>query len=369
MNSKGNKTVNKAIEELMITGNFLSFSINKKALISYPVLFELNDTNSKHSIKVKIYAAGIIEFTPQKRTSKDIVLSSGIHGNETAPIEICEQLIKGLFDSQISLKQRVLFIFGNLQAIKSNKRFVDENLNRLFGFTNKQNAKTLNKEQIRAKEIEHFVEVFYKNNLETVPLGRNRYHYDLHTAIRESKHEKFAIAPFLHGRSLSKHQLRFLNACGINTVLFSRSATTTFSYYTSKFFSAHAYTLELGKVKPFGENDIEEFADFIKNIELLLSFKEIVLKPFNNNDFNLVDVFKTVIRSHEQFNLCFDETLPNFSVLPINTTIAIDNKQAIKVTRQQEAIIFPNAKVAIGQRALLTVIPINLHVYATNIKN
>ena len=34
-------------------------------------------------------------------------------------------------------------------------------------------------------------------------------HYDMHTAIRASKNEKFAVYPFMHGRPHSKEQLSF----------------------------------------------------------------------------------------------------------------------------------------------------------------
>ncbi|TMP70203.1 succinylglutamate desuccinylase, partial [Pseudoalteromonas ruthenica] len=69
-------------------------------------------------------------------------------GNETAPIEICDQLIQSIIKGELVLKQRVLFIYGNPKSINIAKRFVEENLNRLF---NGEHAKSniQNPERVR----------------------------------------------------------------------------------------------------------------------------------------------------------------------------------------------------------------------------
>ncbi|TMP49795.1 succinylglutamate desuccinylase/aspartoacylase family protein, partial [Pseudoalteromonas sp. S1612] len=72
------------------------------------------------------------ELEPECITSKNVVLSSAIHGNETAPIEICDELIKNIISGKLELQQLVLFIFGNPQSINIGKGFVEENLNLLF---------------------------------------------------------------------------------------------------------------------------------------------------------------------------------------------------------------------------------------------
>jgi len=57
-----------------------------------------------------------------------------------------------------------------------------------------------------------------------------RLHYDLHTAIRSSEIEKFAVYPYLHTRSWSKQQLAFLESCDIEAVLLSNQPAGTFSW-------------------------------------------------------------------------------------------------------------------------------------------
>lgn len=59
---------------------------------------------------------------------KSIVITAGIHGNEVCGIEAFNELIPSINIE----KGNVFFIYGNLKAIKENKRFIEKNLNRCF---------------------------------------------------------------------------------------------------------------------------------------------------------------------------------------------------------------------------------------------
>ena len=84
------------LDELKSTGDFLTLTRNNEFSLE-PCAFTLaNGTD------VTVHDTGIIEFQPAQQTSKDIVLSSAVHGNETAPIEICDQLIKSIITEQLS---------------------------------------------------------------------------------------------------------------------------------------------------------------------------------------------------------------------------------------------------------------------------
>jgi succinylglutamate desuccinylase len=326
--------------------------------------FEITHGQSQHKSKVSVLDTGIIIFEPLDKTStKDIVLSSAVHGNETAPIEICADLIKKLILGELELNERVLFLFGNPAAINIGKRFVEENLNRLFcgghSLDQGQGAGLINKERHRALLLENTVGDFFEQG-EKLSSSRERFHYDLHTAIRGSKNDKFAVYPFRHGQPWVTEQLQFLQSCGINTILLSNSATTTFSYFSSKNFGAHAFTVELGKVKPFGENDMANFAGVSQSLTCLISGESLNLAPFNEQSFNLFEIDQIVDRQHENFVLHFADDVENFTDFPIGTVLATDGELEIKVRKAGEAIIFPNANVAIGQRALLTVVPTTL---------
>ncbi len=355
-------------DELLLKGDFLH--LTRCHEFSMPAFsFDVACTSSLAKTKVSILDTGIILFEPLSHLStKDIVLSSAVHGNETAPIEICNELIKKLVLGVLHLECRVLFLFGNPPSINIGKRFVEENLNRLFSgghsIDQGQGEGLINKERHRALLLENTVRDFYISGSEQASLTSNkhveRFHYDLHTAIRGSKNDKFSVYPFRHNKPWIKEQLQFMLACDINTILFSNSPTTTFSYFSSNNFGAHAFTVELGKVKPFGENNMESFAGVRTSLQSLLSGQPLALKPYQEDDFSFFEIDQIIDRHCEHFTLHFDDDVENFTDFPIGTLIATDGEKQIKTHKKGEAIIFPNANVAIGQRALLTVIPVKI---------
>ncbi len=350
--------------QLLANGDFLH--LTRSHQFSMPAFsFEVACTNSSAKTKVSVLDTGIICFEPLNREStKDIVLSSAVHGNETAPIEICSELIKKLVLGQLHLAHRTLFLFGNPASINIGKRFVEENLNRLFSnghsIDQGQGAGLINKERHRALLLENTVRDFF-NATQSKQSKSERFHYDLHTAIRGSKNDKFAVYPFRHNKPWIKEQLQFMLACGVNTILFSNSPTTTFSYYSSNEFGAHAFTVELGKVNPFGENDMANFSDVQASLTALVSGQSLGLKDYNKDDFSFFEIDQIIDRKNEDFRFYFADNVENFTDFPIGTVIATDGEHEIKILKQGEAIIFPNANVAIGQRALLTVIPVEVN--------
>ncbi|MFT4928348.1 MAG: succinylglutamate desuccinylase, partial [Phenylobacterium sp.] len=240
------------------------------------------------------------------------------------------------------------------------KRFVEENLNRLFSGSHSKGEGLVNKERHRALALEQYVERFYTFEGKDSAEGRYRCHYDLHTAIRGSKNEKFAIYPYLHGGKWQKSQFEFLLACGVNTFLLMKSPATTFVYYSSHQFGADAFTVELGQVKPFGQNDMTRFAAAQKTLTALICGDELPTKPFDAKDFYFFDVYRMIDRHSENFTLNFPEDCPNFTDFPLGYVLADDDGEQHVVDTEGEAIVFPNAKVALGQRALLTVVPIDI---------
>ncbi|MBL4823096.1 MAG: succinylglutamate desuccinylase [Colwellia sp.] len=361
--------------QLQKNGDFLQLTRSHEVSMA-AFDFEVACTNNSSKAKVSVLDTGIIIFEPLSHTSsKDIVLSSAVHGNETAPIEICNELIKLLILGELHLENRTLFLFGNPPAINIGQRFVEENLNRLFsgahsqdcslskGLGKGQDESLINQERHRALLLETTVKTFYENKDHGKGYTEDkseRFHYDLHTAIRGSKNDKFAVYPYRHSKPWVKEQLQFMLACGVNTILFSNSATTTFSYFSSNEFGAHAFTVELGKVKPFGENDMANFAGVRGSLKALISGQALTLAEYNKDNFSFFEIDQIIDRHHQKFTLHFADNVENFTDFPIGTVIATDGSKEVKTRKQGEAIIFPNANVAIGQRALLTVVPVEI---------
>ncbi|MFT6900470.1 MAG: succinylglutamate desuccinylase [Colwellia sp.] len=351
-------------QTLQTTGDFLALTRANEWSLAGAFSFQVQHQASNSQTKVTVVDTGLITFEPcnLSQSNKDIVLSSAVHGNETAPIEICAELIKKLILGEVACMERVLFIFGNPASINISERFIEENMNRLFsgGHSADQGhgAGLINKERHRALLLENTVRDFFEQGQSLVNnTERERCHYDLHTAIRGSKNDKFAVYPFRHGRAWKKSQLQFMYACGVSTILLSHSPTTTFSYFSSNEFNADAFTVELGKVKPFGENDMAKFSQVKQTLTRLVSGEDLCLKDYDEKDFSIYEIYQTINRHGENFSLNFSDDVENFTDFPKGSVIALDDGKEIKTEKVGEAIIFPNANVAIGQRALLTVIP------------
>jgi succinylglutamate desuccinylase len=68
-------------------------------------------------------------------------------------------------------------------------------------------------------------------------------------------------------------------------------------------------------------------------------------------------VHRTINRTQNSFSFPFSDDAENFTGFAKGDLLATDGDTPVYADVEGEAIIFPNASVAIGQRALLTVIP------------
>ncbi|WP_282110552.1 succinylglutamate desuccinylase [Shewanella algicola] len=334
------------LSDLMINNDFLAYTLANPTQLPAGYHFMLG----QHT-RVEVLDTGVIAFSPAT-ASKDIVLSCAVHGNETAPIEICNQLISDLLNQRIIAKQRVMFLIGNPAAILNKTRFINENMNRLFSGAHSKGEGLTHPERHRAKALEQYVADFFNVNSD-----RQRIHYDLHTAIRPSKHEKFAIYPYRPGRAFSGEQMMFLADCGVDTILFHHEPTTTFSYYSSEQFQADAFTVELGKVMPFGQNDMSRFTQTHTMLEKLITESSLPAVTFDPDKVNLYKVSRSINKHFDDFEFSFAGDTKNFSAFKQGEVLATEGGKQITVEQPLEAIVFPNANVPVGQRTVLCLVP------------
>ncbi|MGX5201767.1 succinylglutamate desuccinylase [Aliikangiella sp. IMCC44632] len=302
-----------------------------------------------NQIALKQHDSGVIRVKPVKPSTQALVLSCAIHGNETAPIEILSELLSKIVLGYLEPKVNVLFILGNPESMKISQRFVEINMNRLFNGAYKDYPKTeQNKYELeRAKDLETYVSQFFNDFPEA-----NKRHLDLHTAIKPSFHQTFAIRPF-DNHPITKAHKALLSAAGIEAVLQHNKPSTTFSAFSVSQFGAEAYTLELGKVKPFGENNVADFAKATQCLELLLQDK--ALTDYGSENVIEYKVVAEIIKHSEEFKFYVSESVENFTPFPQGFLIAEDVDFNYRVAFNQEAVVFPNINVPVGQRVAVMV--------------
>lgn len=285
---------------------------------------------------------GLLQCTPKTAYRKTIVLSAGIHGNETAPIELLAQIIQDVFAGQLALAVRVLFVLGNPAAIRQGVRYLENDMNRMFcgGYQNL----IQDQETARAAQLEQAVAAFFEQH----QLATQRYHYDLHTAIRASLLPVFALFPY-QTRPYDDFLIQSLNAANLDALVYHNAAGKTFTHFSTERFQAASSTLELGKAKPFGENDLAEFASTDLMLRAVLAEQPLPIRQKSAvRQFKVVD---SILKQSEDFQLNLSADAPNFSIFQQGEEIATQQAGAYSAHDQQVWILFPNPNVKTGLRA------------------
>lgn len=293
---------------------------------------------------------GVLRLTPaQPEIDERLIVSAGVHGNETAPIEVLNRLVNGLLSGEWALRQEALLILGNPCAMVAGSRFVEHNLNRLFSGAHQKAPYAGSEEARRAAWLESLCREFSEPAVAVV-------HYDLHTAIRPSKREKFALYPFVPGRKVPNRQLAFLAESDVATLLLQHQAGTTFASFSSTELGAESFTIELGQVRPFGQNDLTRFAGIEASLKALLSQQPIVTESDGRMaDMAVFEVVEEILNTGDSFRFHVPDDVANFTEYPPGKVIWEDDTRCYRVGDQAEAIVFPNPNVPVGQRVGLMV--------------
>jgi succinylglutamate desuccinylase len=61
-----------------------------------------------------------------------VLISVGVHGDETGPIEVVAYLLDALSHQPSALAVDLMLCVGSIDAIRAGKRFIDADLNRMF---------------------------------------------------------------------------------------------------------------------------------------------------------------------------------------------------------------------------------------------
>ncbi|NLS12932.1 succinylglutamate desuccinylase [Vibrio sp. SM6] len=274
---------------------------------------------------------------------KSILISSGIHGDETAPMELISSLVDDIESGFQPVAERCLFVIAHPQATRRHTRFIDENLNRLFD--SKSHPKTTE------TEIATWLKLLAADFFADTTI-ESRWHLDLHCAIRLSKHYSFAVSPKTRHPIRTRALVDFVSSAHIDALLLSNSPSSTFSWFTAEHFSTQALTVELGQVAPIGENDLHRLIAFDMTLRDLIAnvASEHLPKPPV-----MYRVSRTIVRVHDDFAFLFGDDVENFTTFKHGEVFGHDGDKPLMAKNENEAVVFANPHVAIGQRAALMV--------------
>jgi succinylglutamate desuccinylase len=296
-------------------------------------------------VRATLPAPGMLQLQAPTGAPKKLVISVGIHGNETAPIEMMARLIDRLMQSPRSLAIDILIVVGNLKAIACGRRFIDTDLNRLFSADHAASDTT--EEAQRADVIMRTSCSFFEESADA------KWHLDLHSAIRPSRYPRFAIIPAPSDDPSQHPIIDWLAQATVEAVIFNTCFAATYSAYTAQLPGVLSCTIELGQtgiVNPNEVTSLQAVEDCLMNL---------LLDELPSSTSQHPVRFRTVqeiIKKDDTFCLAFDHTVQNFTAMKPHSLLASDRTQQLHVGAITEYVVFPNPTVAIGQRAGLMVV-------------
>ncbi|MGF1716191.1 succinylglutamate desuccinylase [Photobacterium chitinilyticum] len=320
-----------------------------EATLDLSLAFERGEWTMASGVHCQLLMRGVLQVTPADLSGnkKDIVLSSGVHGDETSPIELIQGLAEGIVKGDIIPAHRLLLIIAHPEAINAHTRFIDENMNRLFKGHNEER----NVDCIVANQLQKAVSFFYSGSKAST---KDRWHLDLHCAIRDSDHYTFAVSPHSDNPTRSNRLFAFLQRAKIEAALLSNSPSPTFSWYSAEYFGAQAFTMELGKVAKFGENDLERLNAFSAAMLSLVTEPELAME-WEGDRLCVYKVTRTLVKHTDAFRFTFPANQANFTYFEQGKLLGSDEGVEYFSLEGGESVVFPNPNVARGQRACLLV--------------
>jgi len=295
---------------------------------------------------VGLPAKGIltVKAAQAEATRPAVLLSVGVHGDETGPIEMVAHALEALSRTPAELAVDLMLCVGSIDAIAVGKRFIDADLNRMFRDQRGDLAGTF--EAGRADTIIAATRDFFDG------AGPRRWHLDLHTAIRGSRYPKFAIVPQLIAIDARDALIAWLGLAGIEAVIMNPASAGTYSYWTAERHGAAASTVELGRIGTLGQNDLSQFSEASSALAGLLRG----LPQAGGTAPLVFDTAQSITKLSDSFTMGFGRETENFTPLKKGEVIATDGDTVYTVQHDEEYVVFPNPDVRVGLRAGIMVV-------------
>lgn len=285
---------------------------------------------------------------PGRRAS--VLLSVGVHGDETGPIDMLAQLLDCLSRQPGQLAVDLMVCVGNIGAVKAGRRYLDADLNRMFRIERQLAGLAGAVEAARADQMIAATTDFF-----SMAQGE-RWHLDLHTAIRASKYPTFAIVPELIAPKCQAALSRWLGQAGIAAIILNSTSNGTYSHFSAQHCGAVAATIELGRVGVLGQNNLALFSDAALALDGLLRGATVSAATIVSAAPQVFTVAQQIIKLSDAFSMAFDGATQNFTALPAGAVIATDGATVHRVGEVEELVVFPNPDVQVGLRAALMVV-------------
>ncbi|HYD96833.1 MAG TPA: succinylglutamate desuccinylase [Noviherbaspirillum sp.] len=304
------------------------------------------DRFANAGFRVRLPARGILQLSSSGHMLRRpaLLLSVGVHGDETAPIEMLAGLLDALAAQPHALAVDLMVVVGNIAAIAQGRRFIDADLNRMFREARGDLQSAA--EAARADTIMRATAGFF-----AAP-DADKWHLDLHTAIRASRYPAFAVVPEAVAGPRRDALLGFLGRAGIEAAILSPASAGTYSAHTAQMFGATSATVELGQVGMLGANDLDRFDAARHAID---AFLRTVRVPAGTAP-AVFRVAQELVKRSDAFRMAFGRDTENFTAMAPGSLIAEDGDLAYRVGAQTEYVVFPNPDVRPGLRAGLMVV-------------
>lgn len=297
---------------------------------------------------VRLPARGILQvISPSQQMQRvRLLISVGIHGDETGPIEMLAHLLSDMADTPHELAVDLMVVVGNLGAIAQGRRFLEADMNRLF---------CADRGALQAAVEAERADVIMRATTGFFGLGdTEKWHLDLHTAIRPSHYPMFAVVPATMADTRKQALIAWLGQAGIGAAILNPKPAGTFSAYTATHFGAASSTVELGQVGTLGSNDLSMFAEARVALDgFIRSGRPPVPGEKSPHVFK---VAQEIFKQSDAFQMAFDRSTKNFTSLEPDAVIANDGESVYRVGHAREYVVFPNPDVRVGQRAGLMVV-------------
>lgn len=307
----------------------------------------LADSFANAGFKVRLPARGIVQIVSSSHILRRprLLLSVGVHGDETTPIEMLAQQLAVLERGPHALAIDLMVAVGNMAAIAQAKRFIDADLNRMFRIDRGDLANAA--EAGRADILMRATAQFFAGP------DADKWHLDLHTAIRPSLYPAFAVVPAIIAGTRREALLGLLGRAGIEAAILNTKPAGTYSAYSATSFGAASATVELGQIGVLGKNDLGVAAAMADTLDRFMRTGRLELNEARPRVFRVV---QEVVKHSDAFRMAFSSDTQNFTSLAPGSVIAEDGDMVYRVGMEREYVVFPNPDVRNGLRAGLMVV-------------